>query len=188
MKQKNLFLTYLIIYFLINIDLVSVLKLKSTQMFGELNDMKTSGINLSDPSQIKDLAGLESMLGNVGTEKPPENVAVNKAEEESVKNELLKETMGGQETSSAPEEDKNSKTMNINENDIDKMIKSKEKQLEVNPNAALENLDELTKVKPPPEEETLTGSESCEEIKKYGKQRLYCEDKFLLKSVTISYL
>lgn len=176
MKQKNLFLIYFITFFLLNTSSVSSLKLKLKQMFGELNDLKASGINLSDPSQVKDLAGLESMISNEANDKPPVNV-IDKNEEEAVKNELLKETMGGLE------DDKNKKTMNINESDIDKMIKSKENQLELNPNIALENLDDLSKVKPPPEEETLTGSESCEEIKKYGKQRLYCEDKFLLKAV-----
>ena len=41
--------------------------------------------------------------------------------------------MCGQEIASGPKEDKNSMTMNNNENYIDKMIKSKEKQLEVYP-------------------------------------------------------
>ena len=114
MKQKNLFLIYFITFFLLNTSSVSSLKLKLKQMFGELNDLKASGINLSDPSQVKDLAGLESMISNEANDKPPVNV-IDKNEEEAVKNELLKETMGGLE------DDKNKKTMNINIS-IDKII------------------------------------------------------------------
>lgn len=73
------------------------------------------------------------------------------------------------------------KTLNVNEMDIDKMIKEKEKQLEINPNAAIESLDSLSASKKPKEEESLTGMETCEDIKKFGKQRLYCEEKYLLK-------
>jgi hypothetical protein len=86
----------------------------------------------------------------------------------------MKETVGNKESD-------DSKSLNVNEKDIDNLIKDKEKQLELNPNAILDNLDSLSKSEQPKEEETLTGMESCEDIKKYGKQRLYCEEKFLLK-------
>ena len=154
MKQKNIFLVYFIIFFLCRSGLSAGLKVKSNQMFGELNDLQASGVNLEEMAKAKDLSGLESLLSNAENDKS--------SDKNTVKNEILKDS--------------------INESDIDKIIKNKEQKLELNPNAILENLDSKNtqNVK---EDETLTGMETCEEIKKYGKQRIYCEEKFLLKFV-----
>lgn len=175
MKQN-----YLILFiFLANSLLITCLNLKLKQMFSELKDLQADGINIQDISKIKDIAGLDSMINKKGsTEKLNSQSSPSKSDVDSIRNQLLKETMG-QDSSL------DNKSININEKDIDKMIKDKEQQLEVNPNAILSNIDSLNKSKPSKDEETLTGMESCDEIKKYGKQKLYCEDKFLLKFVII---
>ena len=171
MKQKNIFLIYFLVYFLNGSVLSATLKVKSNQMFGELNDLQASGVNLDEIAKVKDLSGLESMLSSVGNDKNSDKNTV-----DQVKNEILKETMNGEDMP-------NNKTMDINESDIDKMIKNKEEKLELNPNAILESLDNKNG-QTKKEDETLTGMETCEEIKKYGKQRIYCEEKYLLKYVS----
>jgi hypothetical protein len=177
MKQKNLFFILILTNLLLNPSLISCLKLKSMQSFSELKDLQADGINLQDINKIKDIAGLDSMLSNVASEKTAPQSKPNSSEAESIRNQLLKETIGQSDNPL------DNKSININENDIDKIIKDKEQQIEVNPNAVLANIDSLNKSKPAKEEEGLTGMESCDDIKKYGKQRLYCEDKFLLKFV-----
>jgi hypothetical protein len=177
MKQKNLFFILFLTNLILHPSSIFCLKLKSMQSFSELKDIEADGINLQDMNKIKDIAGLDSMLSNVATDKIAPQSKPNPSDVESIRNQLLKETMGQSDNSL------DNKSININENDIDKIIKDKEQQIEVNPNAVLANIDSLTKSKPAKEEETLTGMESCDDIKKYGKQRLYCEDKFLLKFV-----
>ena len=157
MKQSNAILFYLLIQIFHNLMIVESLKMKSKQMFGELNDLQTGGLNVGDISKVKDMAGLESMLNSVGDDDKASSSSspqINNNDLDAVKKELMKETIGQGDFS-------DKKTMNINENDIDRMIKDKEKQLEVNPNAALENLDSLnSSSQHPKEEESLTGMET----------------------------
>lgn len=177
MKPQNLFFLFFFTYFIISPTLIACLKIKSKQSFSELKDLQDNGINIQDVNKIKDIAELGSMLSNGVNDKSVTQSKSNQADEESIRSQLLKETAGQSDN------DSDNKSININENDIDKIIKDKEQQIEINPNAVMANIDSLNKSKPTKEEESLTGMESCDEIKKYGKQRLYCEDKFLLKFV-----
>jgi len=119
------------------------------QGFGELND-------ISDPSKLKDLTGLEGLVQPAS--KNQEN-----SDSDQLIERLAKEAVSKEKNNS----------LNLNEKDIDNIIKKKEENNELN---SLPN-----KESPVKEKDSISGMESCDEIKKFGKQRVYCEEKYLLK-------
>lgn len=147
----------LIVFFLISVNIS--MKLRVKQGFDEINDLKPQELQEILDEKGSDTEALEKML----VKRSPSQISDSENKKEKEKPGKSKESKG-----------KKKATLNLDIADIDTMIKKKEKS--ANPNK-----------KGKASETSLTGMESCEDIKKFGKQRIYCEEKYLLKAVNIIY-